>query len=154
MKIVINKCYGGFSLSPKAVKRIAELQGKECHFFTRALFGEDFYPISFEESLKDSFSWTAFSVPNPESFYSEKGWMEKSTEERIEMDRQFGLINLPERPEDRTCPALVQAVEELGKEANGSCADLRVIEIPDGIQWELSEYDGIERVEEIHRSWS
>ena len=29
MKLVINKCYGGFSLSPVAVKKLAELEGKE-----------------------------------------------------------------------------------------------------------------------------
>jgi len=32
-KIVINTCFGGFSLSPKAIKRISELKGKECYFF-------------------------------------------------------------------------------------------------------------------------
>jgi len=34
MKIAVNRCYGGFGLSAKAVKRIAELNGKECYFYT------------------------------------------------------------------------------------------------------------------------
>ena len=33
MKIVINKSYGGFSLSPKAVKWLAEKRGQKCYFF-------------------------------------------------------------------------------------------------------------------------
>jgi len=33
MKVAINACFGGFGLSPLAVKRLAELQGRECHFF-------------------------------------------------------------------------------------------------------------------------
>lgn len=33
MKVVINKCYGGFGLSPKAEKRLGELMGKEIYFY-------------------------------------------------------------------------------------------------------------------------
>jgi hypothetical protein len=54
----------------------------------------------------------------------------------------------------RDDPILIQVVKELGKEANGSCAELEIVEIPDGINWEIDEYDGMERVEEAHRSWS
>lgn len=53
----------------------------------------------------------------------------------------------------RTDPKLVECVETLGKLANGSCADLKVVEIPDNIEWYISDYDGIETIEEKHRSW-
>lgn len=49
---------------------------------------------------------------------------------------------------------LVEIVESLGRKANGSCADLRVVEIPDGVNWEIEEYDGNEWVAEVHRRWS
>lgn len=55
---------------------------------------------------------------------------------------------------ERTDPILIQVVEELGENANGQCAELKVVKIPDGISWEISEYDGIERVVESHRSWA
>jgi hypothetical protein len=55
----------------------------------------------------------------------------------------------------RTDPRLIQAIEELGeKESSGKLAKVHIIEIPDGIQYEIDEYDGVESVEEIHRSWS
>ena len=54
---------------------------------------------------------------------------------------------------DRTDPILIQVVETLGAEANGRFAKLRIIEIPDDIEWEITEYDGNELVEEIHRKW-
>ena len=54
---------------------------------------------------------------------------------------------------DRTDPILIQVVETLGAEADGCYAKLRIIEIPDGIEWEISDYDGMESVEEVHRSW-
>lgn len=55
--------------------------------------------------------------------------------------------------ENRTHPLLLRVVEELGEAANGKHAELEIVEIPDGIDWEISEYDGMEKVEEVHRSW-
>ena len=54
---------------------------------------------------------------------------------------------------DRTDPILIQVVETLGAEANGYYAKLRIIEIPDDIEWEITEYDGNESVEEVQRKW-
>jgi len=44
-------------------------------------------------------------------------------------------------------PALVQVVEELGDEANGFCAQLRIEEI-EGTKYRIDEYDGYESVEQ------
>jgi len=55
--------------------------------------------------------------------------------------------------EDRTNPKLVECVEKLGENASGSHARLRVVEVPDDIEWKISDYDGQEKVEEKHRSW-
>ena len=91
MKVVINKCFGGFSLSEKAY----EYLGLE---------------------------WDGFGY----EFYHE---------------------------ESRTDERLVKCVEELGAEANGDCAELKVVEIPDDIDWYIHEYDGLESIHEYHRSW-
>lgn len=53
----------------------------------------------------------------------------------------------------RTDADLVAVVEALGEEADGRCARLVVVEIPDGIEWQISEYDGMEHVAECHRTW-
>ena len=48
---------------------------------------------------------------------------------------------------DRTDPKLIEVVERLGKDANGGCASLRVVEIPEeATDWRLEEYDGAETV--------
>lgn len=50
--------------------------------------------------------------------------------------------------------ALVAVVEKLGCQlASGKSSDLHVVEIPDGVNWIISDYDGSECVEEVHRSW-
>lgn len=53
----------------------------------------------------------------------------------------------------RDDPALIQVIEELGTKANGDCAALDIVEIPDGVQWHIQEYDGVEWVAEDHRTW-
>ena len=54
---------------------------------------------------------------------------------------------------ERNDPALVQAVEELGLEANSQHSSLKVVEIPDDVKWYVSEYDGWETIHEEHRTW-
>jgi hypothetical protein len=53
----------------------------------------------------------------------------------------------------RDDPDFVKIVEEMGEEASGHFANLVIVEIPDGIEWSISDYDGMESVEEKHRSW-
>ena len=52
----------------------------------------------------------------------------------------------------RDCPVLVSMVEN--GPVNGQYADLKVVEIPDDVNWFIYEYDGIEHVAERHRTWS
>lgn len=54
----------------------------------------------------------------------------------------------------RNHPLLIQAIEEVGEvESSGTFARIRVVDIPDDIEWEINEYDGIESIHEKHRSW-
>lgn len=53
----------------------------------------------------------------------------------------------------RTDAKLVECVETLGHGANGRYAELKVVEIPDDVEWEISYYDGLESVHEVHRVW-
>jgi hypothetical protein len=53
----------------------------------------------------------------------------------------------------RNDPILVEIVEQLGEAANEYLAELKVVEIPDDVQWTVEEYDGAEWVAEKHRTW-
>ena len=135
MKLVINSCFGGFSLSDAAVKRFYELKGRTASFFIQEGMSGPYKP-----KTDQTFMNYAFDVPNPNDFKKKDLW-----------NNHY----LTSRPENRSDPHLVQTVEELGSNAaSGSAAKLKVIEIPDGIDWELNEYDGIESVHQTHQSWS
>ena len=54
---------------------------------------------------------------------------------------------------DRTCPALVAMVTEDSGLYSGRSAELGIVEIPDGVSWHVSSYDGLEHVAEDHRTW-
>lgn len=49
---------------------------------------------------------------------------------------------------------LVAIVEKLGREADGQYASLKVVEIPEGVDWMIQDYDGVEWIAEKHRTWS
>jgi hypothetical protein len=56
---------------------------------------------------------------------------------------------------DRTCPILVEMVERMMDDPiDTPYSDLKVVEIPDDVEWQLEEYDGAEWVAEKHRTWS
>lgn len=150
MKVVVNRCFGGFGLSPKAIRRLAELQGKECYFFTVPLRsnGEQRKQITAEEA-KEELIWTAFSVPNPDDFdISEKG--KDGTYKTA--NENYKKIKIDEDELDRHDPLLVQVVEELGEEASDKFAKLELVEIPDGTDYRIDEYDGNETIAE-GRTW-
>jgi len=54
----------------------------------------------------------------------------------------------------RDDPYLVQVVRELGMAANGAHSNLKIVEVPAGISWHITDYDGNEWVAEDHRTWS
>ena len=58
-----------------------------------------------------------------------------------------------DREIERNDPVLVEIVERLGSEANGRYSDLKIVEIPDDVDWEVMEYDGMEHIAEKHRTW-
>lgn len=89
MKVVINTCYGGYSLSEEAYEELG---------------------------LK----WDGFGFAYED---------------------------------DRTNPKLIATVEKLGDKASDSGSDLKVVEIPDDVDWYIEEHAGTEWIAEKHRTW-
>jgi hypothetical protein len=112
MKVVINRCYGGFSLSGEAIELY--LKKKDLKFTKEK--GEYFSLIGYDYHVEGDELWYDHTLA-------------------------------------RHDPILVQVVEELGDKANGRCAELDVIEIPDDVDYEVEEYDGKEWIAERHRTW-
>ena len=151
MKIVINDCYGGFSLSHKAVMRYAELKGIKLYPWvddiSKSVYGDRAFVGSPERGVIIHYT----TIPESEYIKLEEGEKQKPVgKDRYE---KTNAAYFSERDISRTDNLLIQVIKELGKEADGHCAKLKVVEIPDDIEWEIEEYDGIEWVAEKHRTW-
>ena len=49
---------------------------------------------------------------------------------------------------------LIAVVELMGEAAGGGCSELKIVDVPDDVNWCIEEYDGKEWVAERHRTWS
>lgn len=56
--------------------------------------------------------------------------------------------------EHRQHPLVLRVIDELGTTANGPFAELKIVEIPDGVDWEIDEYDGREHIAAKHEVWA
>ena len=114
MKIVINKCYGGFGLSEEAVLLYAKKKGLNLI-------------VERDKGLKIN-----------HYYLNEK------------KDGNYFC----ERNIQRNDPVLIEVINELGEKADGTYSQLKIVEIPDDVEWIIEEYDGKEWVAEDHRRWS
>jgi hypothetical protein len=135
MKIVINTCYGGFGVSHKAMMRYAEIKGITL------------YPIVSKLSQQGKTTWEPYRDGMRTSYLS-------YLTEPLKDDGTFEEDVYWSKYPDRTDPDLIQIIEELGEEANGLYAELKIIEIPDGVDYIIEEYDGVEWIAEKHHTWS
>lgn len=158
MKIVINDQFGGFNISPRAIQRLAELKGRPCYFFQQHGPTDPYLPV-YPDNLDEmkSYYLTAFDIPNPNEVIpglDPQRWYDISMDERQAHNALYRQHQLDSRPDDRADLDLIRVVEELGAAANGSHATLKIVEIPDGVDWQIDEYDGSESIHEKHRSWN
>lgn len=139
MKVVINTLYGGFSLSHEGVLAYAARKGITLYPEKNEVFGY----------------WDYWTVPKKDRLPDVSGekWHVMTFEERKAYNEQYKREHLDNREIPRDDPDLVAVVEELGAKADGFCAELKVVEIPDGVEWQIEEYDGKEWVAEKHRTW-
>ena len=131
MKVAINKCYGGFGLSYEAVMRYGELIGIKLYPYINE-FNSNRYVLY---SGTGKYMWLCyFTKPLIDDKYDNDSYFRENDIKRNDLN-------------------LIKVIEELGEKANGQHAKIKIVEIPDDIEWEIDEYDGMETIHEIHASW-
>jgi len=114
MKIAINVRHGGFGLSDKACQWLIDNKG---------------WTVT---DYKDG------DYANPDADFVSTKNAEFSFREK------YHLVQSESSKSFRNNPDLIEVIETLGAEANGNFADLEIVEIPDDVDWQIEEYDGVE----------
>ena len=124
-KVVYNACHGGFGLSKEACQRYWDIKGQQ-------VWIEDV-----------QWGFTVWLV-SPEERLEEREWSSMTMDERFTYNLAYSKQTWYNRDVCRHDPVLVQVVEELGKKANGECANLAIDEVHGS--YRIDEYDGNESV--------
>jgi hypothetical protein len=75
-------------------------------------------------------------------------------QKKIKNPKAKSQINAYAFDNDRSNPLLVETVQKLGAKANGLYTTLKIVEIPDDVEWRVDAINGKEVIREKHRIWS
>ena len=137
MKVILNKCYGGFGISKAGYELYAKKKGIEIFayklecvndkpIYRKTDIGSSIFTITFTKDFGD---YIELSDDNSEKYFLEL------------------------RSNHREDPVLIEVVEELGERANGPFSKLVVVDIPDGMEYEIDDYDGVETLHQKVKKW-
>jgi hypothetical protein len=139
-KIVINNCYGGFGLSEEAQLILYSMKSRIIKSDTpKQYYGgnnKDYllsrdWKKAYEDDLKSPVGLRPVVAPDGRILYVD----------------HYG-------DKYRTDKKLINVVEEMGEMVNGRFSNLKIVGIPDGVKWQIDDYDGMETIHEKHRVWS
>jgi hypothetical protein len=104
MKVLINKCHGGYGISADALSMYADKKG------LKYSVKNEYMPFL---EIADGTSLSSYTI-------------------------------------ERNDPTLIAVFEELGSEDfSGISANVAIVEIPNGAQYRIGEYDGLEWIEQV-----
>ena len=127
MKVVINTCHGGFALSEEGFEYLIKKRG-----------------------------WKTTTWDDNGKLVDKSAPIIKTEGRYGFQDKYYFNSELTDnnKKKFRTHPDLVEVVEKLGYRANTSLSSLKVVNVPDDVEWYIEEYDGAEWIAEEHRTWS
>jgi len=152
MKVILNKCYGGFMLSNKAQFEYYRRKGTPAFAYDRVTDWQT-HETTFvrvynaNQTVEGPSAWGLLwlNVDVGEQFRADFGFIPESVPTES--------ILRPSTNDLRVDPIAIAIVEEMGDEASGWASELEVVEIPDGMDWVIDDYDGIETLHEKVRTW-
>ena len=130
MKIILNKCFGGFDVSKEAYMLYAKKKGLNLY-----QYASDF----------TNFKKCIYKKTNDETLF--KNYFIKDMGDNIEISNEdYKKYHLYLDDEHRRDPILIEVIEELGDKASGRFGSLEVVEIPDNCYYKIDKYDGVETI--------
>jgi len=145
MKVVINRQFGGFGVSREVLLRLIKMKSK----FVKKENADKYF--SWGKYAKKDYNITKKSEFKPFKDGYLKHWF---IDDWLVKDGFVFYVDDERINEFRTDKDVIKIVKKLGKKANGDHATLEIVEIPDDVEFEVQEYDGLEHIAEKHRTWT
>lgn len=136
-QIVINTDFGGFGLSDEAVFLYFQKKGWGVHYKKQETHSEFFKIVD--------------GQPLPDILFKE--YIDLTDDERDQYNTAYEEYGFFDWELERDDAVLLEVVKELGAKANGWASRLKIVTIPDDVDWGIHEYDGREHIYEKHRTW-
>ena len=143
-KVAINVKHGGFGLSDAAYKKLIE-------------WGVPVRPYVWQQRNPETGKYDQPEANDGEIIFDRDITPPKPGEEGLDaaMRRLSGRYwETWIRSDNRDHPLVVRVIEELGPQSWGRFSELKVVEIPEDVEYTIEEYDGLEWIAEAHRTWA
>lgn len=162
-KVVINKSYGGFMVSPEVTIELFKIENNtdKIYIYEEMLDRDEKDPIYGYFKRVDEFEFDEFGslIVNNECRDTWGLHVATSNLGRIANPRDLRNSNNKhiltiQYNTDREDLNLINMIERLGSErCSGEFAKLKIVEIPKDIEYQIEECEGIEWIAEKHRTW-
>lgn len=153
-KVVINKCFGDFEVSDKIAIQIYKEENhldKIFIYISQSLFDDEFRYLDLKYLIFNSDDNNIINrIFNKYDIYLSKEYLGEIINNKDELiPLEYLITGISRENKD-----LIHYIEELGsKKCSGNNAELKIVEIPDDVQYYIKNTDGIEVIHEIHRTW-
>lgn len=136
-KVILNKCFGGFDVSKEAYMLYAKKKGLRLYLYESEFINRKFI---YKKVNDDNSIFRHYFI--------------KDMGDNVEISNEdYEKYCLYLKDEHREDPILIEVVEELGEKASGRFGNLKVVEIPDDLEYVIDEYDGIETLHQKVEEW-
>lgn len=136
-KVILNKCFGGFDVSKEAYMLYAKKKGITLYLYESEFINRKFI---YKKVNDDNSIFRHYFI--------------KDMGDNVEISNEdYEKYCLYLKDEHREDPILIEVVEELGEKASGRFSNLKVVEIPDDLEYVIDEYDGIETLHQKVEEW-
>lgn len=136
-KVILNKCFGGFDVSKEAYMLYAKKKGPTLYLYESEFINRKFI---YKKVNDDNSIFRHYFI--------------KDMGDNVEISNEdYEKYCLYLKDEHREDPILIEVVEELGEKASGRFGNLKVVEIPDDLEYVIDEYDGIETLHQKVEEW-
>lgn len=135
-KVILNKSYGGFGISRMGYELYAKKKNLDLYMYETEFKGEHcFYKKTDNDALFTQYFTKDFgdNVDISEEDYKNYN---------LYLDKGY-----------REDPILIEVIEELKEKANSNFSDLKIVEIPDDLDYVIDDYDGLETLHQRVQEW-